>query len=102
MYTETLCAAIINRALADYEKLFFTNSDCIDDCGQTIRRKELEDFFNSEWSDFLLSSFGMTGKEAFSLMVRKWSNGNRYFSKNTESISKEIKRTDAATRKSGH
>ena len=67
-----LALSIIEKAVNDYKLLLELNVKEIDffDEGR-ISKAELEDFFRSEWCDFLLGNMRLTGEDILRYLNRK-------------------------------
>ena len=68
----TLAFATILQAIHDYELLrdLDTTELTMDD-RDTISKCELEEFFNSEWCDWLLQNMSLTGKDILSYLEKE-------------------------------
>ena len=67
-----LALSIIEKAVTDYKLLLELNVKEIDffDEGR-ISKIELEEFFRSEWCDFLLGNMRITGKDILRFLNRE-------------------------------
>ena len=67
-----LALSIIEKAVTDYKLLLELNVKEIDffDEGR-ISKVELEDFFRSEWCDFLLCNMRLTGEDILRYLNRE-------------------------------
>ena len=70
-YKELAFAIIIN-AIDDYrflKEIGASKVDLIDE--GVISKEEIEDFFHSDWCDFLLSNMNLTGKDILRYLDRE-------------------------------
>lgn len=67
-----LALSIIEKAVTDYKLLLELNVKEIEFCDEgRISKVELEDFFRSEWCDFLLCSMRLTGEDILRYLNRE-------------------------------
>lgn len=66
-----LALFIIEKAVTDYKLLLELNVKEIEFCNEgKISKVELEDFFRSEWCDFLLCNMRLTGEDILRYLNR--------------------------------
>lgn len=66
-----LALSIIEKAVTDYKLLLELNVKKIEFCNEgKISKVELEDFFRSEWCDFLLCNMRLTGEDILRYLNR--------------------------------
>lgn len=66
-----LALSIIEKAVTDYKLLLKLNVKEIEFCDEgRISKVELEDFFRSEWCDFLLCNMRLTGEDILRYLNR--------------------------------
>lgn len=66
-----LTLSIIEKAVTDYKLLLELNVKEIEFCDEgKISKVELEDFFRSEWCDFLLCNMRLTGEDILRYLNR--------------------------------
>lgn len=67
-----LALSITEKAVTDYKLLLELNVKEIEFCDEgRISKVELEDFFRSEWCDFLLCNMRLTGEDILSYLDRE-------------------------------
>ena len=66
-----LALSIIEKAVTDYKLLLELNVKEIEFCNEgKISKVELEDFFRSEWCDFLRCNMRLTGEDILRYLNR--------------------------------
>lgn len=66
-----LAFSIIEKAVNDYKLLLELNTEEINFCNAgKISKVEIEEFFHSEWCDFLLQNMKITGKDILRYLNR--------------------------------
>lgn len=66
-----LALSIIEKVVTDYKLLLELNVKEIEFCDEgRISKVELEDFFRSEWCDFLLCNMRLTGEDILRYLNR--------------------------------
>ena len=64
--------SIIEQAIDDYKRLKRLDIDClVIDKERPISKREIENFFHSEWCDFLLSTIDLTGEDILRYLNRE-------------------------------
>lgn len=67
-----ITSSVIMRAIDDYKLLKQVGASyVIVDGGYRLYKSEIENFFNSEWCDFLLSNMNLTGKDILEYLDRE-------------------------------
>ena len=71
-YFKDIAFSIIEQAIDDYKLLKSFDVDELDFYDEdTISKSELEEFFNSDWCDFLLSNMNLTGEDILRYLNRE-------------------------------
>ena len=71
-YFNELAFSIIERAVCDYKffKTYGLKEAVVEDDNKIFKR-EIEDFFCSEWCDFLLQNMNLTGEDILRYLNRE-------------------------------
>ena len=71
-YFKDIAFSIIEQAIEDYKLLKSFDVDELDFYDEdTISKSELEEFFNSDWCDFLLLNMNLTGEDILRYLNRE-------------------------------
>lgn len=71
MNFNNLALSVIEKAVNDYKLLLELNVKEINFCKEgRISKVEIEEFFRSEWCDFLLSNMKLTGEDILRYLNR--------------------------------